>query len=355
MLTLAIQPDHQLLTSGQSQSFSTRWVERAALAGIAAKLVDVYDGDLIAQVRGCDAFLWWFAHLPERRNVGKRVVLAIAHGMRIATFPDFRTIWHFDDKVAQKYLLDAAGIAMPRTWVFWTPERARAFCRAATYPMVIKLAGGIVSENVRRVADVAEAEYWIHRMFTAGVTSFDGWPRPARPRRAWTRLETATRVLRGNNPFPTSRRTELQRGYVLFQEFVPGNDFDTRVTVIGDRAFAYRRINRPDDFRASGSGLRDTDSAKIDAAAVSLAFATARALGTQSLAVDVLGTPDGRHVLTEISYYYEGWIVAGCPGHWRSDGSWHAGPLAPEDAIFDDFVAGLRDTGGRVQRLVGFL
>jgi hypothetical protein len=72
---------------------------------------------------------------------------------------------------------------------------------------------------------------------------------------------------------------------------------------------------------------------------VALAFETARRLGTQSLAVDVLRTPGGSLVLTEISYYYEGWAVAACPGHWRPDGSWQPGEVAPEDAIFDDFLA----------------
>ena len=105
----------------------------------------------------CDGFLWWFAHVPGTRRLATRVVFAVLHGRRLPTFPNFQTIWHFDDKVGQKYLLDAAGIPMPRTWVFWRMEDALAFSRSAAYPLVIKLAGGIVSENVRRVADAHEA------------------------------------------------------------------------------------------------------------------------------------------------------------------------------------------------------
>jgi glutathione synthase/RimK-type ligase-like ATP-grasp enzyme len=338
MLTLAIQPDKQLLMSGRRQSFSSDWVERARTSGIGTRLVNVYDGNLRQQLDGCDGFLWWFAHLPEIRNVGTRVIQAIGHGMRLPTFPNRRTIWHFDDKLAQAYLLDAAGIPMPATWIFWRRGAAREFARTARYPLVMKLAGGIVSENVRRVDSADEAAFWIEQLFGPGVTSLSGWPPAAPMRQMLRRVRDARKALLGRSVIPTSRRVDLQRGYVLFQELVPGNEFDTRVTVIGGRAFAFRRFNRPDDFRASGSGRIDWDSGAIDLAAVTLAFQVAAALGTQSLAVDVLRSTEGRLVLTEISYYYEGRAVHDCPGHWTPDLTWHPGHVAPEDAIFDDFV-----------------
>jgi len=341
-MLLAIQPDNQLLMSGRNQSFSARWTERARAAGIGVREVNVYEPELRRQLESCDGFLWWFAHLPEVRRIGIRVIQAIEHGLGMPTFPNSRTIWHFDDKLAQTYLLRAAGIPMPRTWIFWTEEDARRFFRTATFPLVLKLAGGIVSENVRQVETAAEGEFWTSQLFGTGLTTLIGWPRPSTLQRAWLRVGRAADALAGRNLTPTSRRIELQRGYVLVQEFIPGNAFDTRVTVIGSRAFAFRRLNRPGDFRASGSGRIDWDSAAIDLRAVALAFRIAHALGTQSLAVDVLQRDDGALVVTEISYYYEGWAVHDCPGHWTDDLSWQPGHVAPEDAIFDDFVCGAR-------------
>ena len=157
-------------------------------------------------------------------------------------------------------------------------------------------------------------------------------------------MRAAANVLRGREAYPRTHRTETQHGSVLLQEFLPGNDFDIRITVIGERAFAFRRFNRPDDFRASGSGRIDWDPGQIDPAAVLLAFATARHLETQSLAVDVLRRQDGTLVINEISYYYEGWAIAACPGQWRPDLTWQEGPMSPEDAIFDDFVFGITGT-----------
>jgi hypothetical protein len=135
----------------------------------------------------------------------------------------------------------------------------------------------------------------------------------------------------------------------MVQEFIAQNDFDTRAVVIGRRAYAFRRFNRPNDFRASGSGLRDTDPTKVDLDMVRLAFTVAERLGTQSIAVDGLYR-SGQRVLTEISYYYEGWVLyEECPGYWQLEGSpergtltWVGEPLRPEDAILSDFIEGLR-------------
>ena len=337
MLTLAIQPDNQVLMSGRRQSFSRRWNELAQRAGFEVREVDVYQRNLPAQFAGCDGFLWWFAHLPQTREAALRIVQAVAHGLGMTTFPNWNTVWHFDDKVSQAYLLDAAGVPTPDTFVFWKKARAVAFARDAQYPLVLKLAGGIGSEHVGKVTSAEEALFWIEQLFGPGVISLTGWPLPSALRRAKTRLRAASKALAGRQPWPVSQRTGIQRGYILFQEFMAGNDCDTRVTVIGDRAFAFRRFNRADDFRASGSGKIDWDPGPIDPRAIALAFRVANQLGTQSLAVDVLKGAGNRLVINEISYYYEGWAVEACPGHWRQDLSWVDGHVAPEEAIFEDF------------------
>ena len=51
------------------------------------------------------------------------------------------------------------------------------------------------------------------------------------------------------HPGTESHDRDGRRGYVYFQDFIPDNQFDTRVTVIGNRAFAFIRKVRPGDFR----------------------------------------------------------------------------------------------------------
>jgi hypothetical protein len=341
MARIAIQPDNLQLTSGRLQSFSTAWSAQLQRTGHEVVLVDAYRPRFIESLTGCDGFMWWFGQPPRLRNLGKRLLPALEHGLGIPVFPTWRTIWHFDDKVAQKYLLEAAGIPMPETHVFWSPQEALAFADSARYPWVIKLASGITSQNVALLPSAADARFWIRRLFGRGAASLN---RDGAIVRLARRLVHAARAARTGTSSSTGTGRDLEKGFLLLQEFLDGNAFDTRVTVIGNRAFAFRRFNRPNDFRASGSGRIDWDPAPIAEDAVALAFRVARTLGAQSVAVDVLRR-NGQPVINEISYYYEGWAVAACAGHWRlqngrPDGvlEWVPGKVTPEDAILTDFL-----------------
>lgn len=350
--SIAIQPDELTQKNGEKQSFSTRWAARAAESGVSVRMVDVYAADLFDRLTGCDGFMWRFGYSPNPRLFAKRLLPAIEHGLGIPTFPSFETAWHFEDKIAQSYLLQAAGLPAPATWVFWDRESARDFCRAATYPLVLKLSFGYQSANVRLLNGIEDAEYWIAQLFGSGLTGLQ--PPASRPRDSIRRAKGALRHLRGAPVHQDLECCELQHGYFYVQQFMPGNDFDIRLTVIGDRAFAFRRFNRPGDFRASGSGRIDWDPQPIDEDSIRLAFRTARQLQTQSLGIDLL--QDGRRkVVAEISYTYASWAVRDCPGHWVLRGDTATGPLCwiegsmhPEDAIFDDFVARLRSRDARM-------
>ncbi|PLX78343.1 MAG: hypothetical protein C0616_14725, partial [Desulfuromonas sp.] len=132
------------------------------------------------------------------------------------------------------------------------------------------------------------------------------------------------------------------KGYALFQEFLEGNPYDTRVTVIGERAFGFRRFNRPNDFRASGSGKIDYTPDEIAPEFIRLAFDTARRLRSQSCAIDGLWR-GSQPVVGEVTYTYTSWAVHECPGYWDENLDWHAGNLWPEEAQAQDFIARLEN------------
>src|SRR4051812_6226152 len=176
MRTIAIHPDHFVHRNGERQSFSDRWSELADQAGIEVRAVDAYRQDIFDRLHGCDAFMWRFDFAAPERLFAKRLLAAIEQTMPLAVFPSWRTAWHFEDKVAQHYLLTAAAIPTARTWVFWDAASARAFCRDARYPLVLKLAQGYLSSNVRLMRDAAEAKRWIDLLFTTGVASLDQRP-----------------------------------------------------------------------------------------------------------------------------------------------------------------------------------
>lgn len=343
-LHLAIHPDNTPLSSGRHQSFSERWIELAKQDGHRVRMVDAYADSIFEQLHDCDGFMWYFWNALHSSEPGKRVISALHHVGGIATFPDWRTMWFFEDKIAQRYLLAAAGIPIAKTVVLWNIDAARAYAETADYPLVLKLGFGITSNNVRMVRTAAEAQRWINRLFGDGMVVLPERVPVRLLQRLWQRSEDTVRVARGWRLKDHSGYGPVQRECVLFQEYLPDNSFDTRVTVIGTRAFAFRRFNRPSDFRASGSGLIDWDPQNIDPDAIQLAFKAAERLRGQVVALDILHRAD-ELVVVEVSHYYEAWAVQACPGHFERTGDtgmqprWVSGQMLPHDAIYQDFVS----------------
>jgi glutathione synthase/RimK-type ligase-like ATP-grasp enzyme len=334
---IAVQPDFLRLRGDPRQSFSTRWLELLEQKGHDAVVVDAFRPDIIAQLRDCDGFLWWFPPLPQWKEPGRRLAQALSHATDLLVFPDWRSAWHFEDKSAQSYLLQAAGIPTPETWMFWRERDALEFCGSASYPFVAKLNTGYYARNVRLLRTRREAERLVRRMFGRGLPAVGALPLSADRTLVPRLVHAARRAFRARMLTPPRA---YERGYFLAQEFLPGNMFDTRVYVVGDRAFAVRRMNRPGDFRASGSGLTDADPRAIAEDAVALALHAAKTLKLPTLSCDILRR-NGQPVISEISYYAEGWGISASPGHWRQQGAglrWTVGKLRAEDVILDDVL-----------------
>ncbi len=292
--------------------------------------------------------MWRWAHFGGMFQIARRVLPVIERQLGIPVYPDQNTCWHYDDKIAQAYLFHALKIPAPKTWCWFAEAGAREWIQAAEFPLVLKLAGGAGSENVRLVRSIEEASWWIDRLFRVGTGSLKA-PMVAAPWPWRTRLRAAAKaLLKGEPPRELQHpHWPLEKNFVLFQEFLPNNAFDTRVTVIGPRAFAFRRFNREDDFRASGSGKIDYTQDKIDERFIRLAFTIANKLGAQSCAIDGLYRRD-EVVVGEISYTYVSSAVYDCPGHWRLVGNpghgdlvWQAGSMWPEEAQIEEFLARL--------------
>lgn len=346
-MIVAIQPDDytSFRTPDRSDASSPRWAKGIEEVGHEVRWVDVYRADILEQLGGCDGFMWRWAHFGGMSRIARRLMPVLEREMGLTVYPDQSTCWHYDDKIAQRLLLEAAGIPIPRTWVWFEQEAALSWAKNASYPVVLKLAAGAGSTNVRLVRSHQEACVWITRLFAEGVANLEGPPRGQYPWSVKKRLRGAFKaIVKGQSLYDPLLHGERHQDYVLFQEFLPDNPFDTRVTVIGDRAFAFRRFNRPNDFRSSGSGNFDVNPAEIDLWTVRLAFQVAQRLNTQSIAIDGLRRGEDR-VVGEISYTYVSWVVHECPGHWRLVGSpmtgelmWQEGQMWPEEAQVQDFL-----------------
>ncbi len=324
-------------TDGKPQSFSALWKAMADEAGIEAEVIDPLQPGAIGRIGGFDGFIWRYNFRLPWTDAGPRImeVVEAQHGLPV--WPPRVLRETFENKIAQAYVLDALDIPRPRTWVFWHEADARKALAELPFPLVTKLSRGVRGEGVALLKTREEAERLIHQMFSFGLGSME-FVRGGKAAR-WGKYTPMLEALRRGR-----FKGNHERGYVIFQEFIPGNAFDTRVVIQGDLGWASRRLNREGDFRASGSGVSDYDPQAIRTEAMALAWRLADAMGVRSLVADVMQRGD-EPIMGEISYSMAVHVVKRFEGHWRRGPEGIAWDAATPDwprAVFEDFVGEVR-------------
>lgn len=291
--------------------------------------------DFWERIKDLSLFIMRYRHVDSDLQLARDILPVIEREHGVKCYPNMSTGWHYDDKVKQYHLLRSLGFPITESWIFYNKWSALEWVEKASYPVVFKLRGGAGSQNVLLVKTSRQARRLVKQMFGKGI-----YPehfishgalrfRHFNPYREIHHLcGNLYRWSKGLDPSPF---WQVQKNYVLFQRFLPGNAWDTRVTVIGDRAFAFRRLVRKNDFRASGSGRIDYDISHIDPRCVEIALNISRQMGFQSMAYDFLYDEDEKKFqFCEISYTYVSQAVYHCPGYWDRNLKWHEGHYWPE-------------------------
>jgi glutathione synthase/RimK-type ligase-like ATP-grasp enzyme len=341
-------------------SFSEKWLEYCEAMGLPYRIVDCFHSSIMSDLAGCRVLLWhWTFHDYKSALVARQIIASFECSGGIA-FPGTRTCWHYDDKLGQKYLLEALQLPLVPTHVFFARRDAEHWLGQAEFPLVFKLRGGAGAENVSLVASRRAALRLVRKAFGAGF----------RPRRRTSILRERLWHLRRDRtlgsmvgvvkglmrlllPTDMERHFPRQRQYVYFQEFQPGNDSDIRMVVIGDRAFGIKRMTRRGDFRASGSGELRYEPKLLPMSCVELAFRVAAALQSQSVAIDFVFAGDHPKIV-EVSYAFSAAAYLPCPGFWDRNLYWHDAPVTPEIFMIEDLLvaAGLVEAGAPPKRQV---
>ena len=320
--------------------FTLRWIDYCRANEIPYKLVDCYANDIVRDLESCCALLWHYSQSEPRDILVAHKILSALEHSGFVIFPDFRTAWHFDDKIGQKYLFEALEIPTPNTYVFVQREDALKWARGAEYPKVCKSRHGSGSSNVNLVTSSQQARRLIRRAFGRGRRVYQPWQNLKERFYKWRLgdlnvLHLVKGVARFVYPPRFARVIGRECGYVLFQDFVPDNDSDVRVIVIDGKAFAIRRWVRARDFRASGSGKFSVEPASVDQDCIELAFEIVQKIGSSCAAFDFIRKADGSLVLLEVSYGFNAPVYEKCPGYWDVDMNWHAGPFNPQGWIIE--------------------
>ncbi len=314
----------------KSRGFGERWIKYCEQKNIDYKIVNAYDNDIISQIEDCDVFMWHFHNQSYKDALFAKQLLFSIHQSGKKVFPDFNSAWHFDDKVGQKYLLESIKAPLIPSYVFYTKKDAYKWIEKTSFPKVFKLRGGAGASNVKLVRSKREAKRNVDIAFGRGFKQSDSI---SNLKESWRKYRSGLssikdvikRVARIFVKDEYSKMHSEEKGYVYFQEFIPNNTFDIRVVIVGDKAFALKRIARKNDFRASGSGNIVYDKKQIDERCIKISFDVNEKINSQSIAFDYVFDKNNNPLIVEISYGYSAAAYDICEGYWDKNLEWHEG------------------------------
>ncbi|MCX6239695.1 MAG: hypothetical protein NTY07_19485 [Bacteroidia bacterium] len=330
-------------------SFSDKWIEYCDIHNIKYKLVNCYDSDIISQVEDCDGLMWHWPQTDFKAAQFARQLIYALELKGLTVFPDSNTCWHYDDKVGQKYLLEAIQAEIPDTNVFYDRTTASRWAEKTDFPKVFKLRGGAGSSNVHLIRTKSQAIHFINKAFSNGFSSVSRigllterlW-HLKRDKSLKAFFSIGKGLARLFIPTELEKQLNKERGYIYFQEFIPENSFDIRIIVIGKRAFGIKRMVRDNDFRASGSGSIVFDAEQINPECLKLAFEYTSRIKAQSVAYDFIFLNE-KPLLVEISYAFLHEVYRKCPGYWNDNLDWHEGKFYSEWFNVEDMVNSIKE------------
>lgn len=260
-------------------------------------------------------------------------VIRLKKDLRI--FPNYDTSWTYDDKVKQYFMLKSFDFPVVNSWVYWDYDTFKNDIVNLKFPIVFKLRGGAGAINVKLIKNETDLIRLAKRMFNRGISSgglgFNNLLKVYNDN-LWSASKVYLRKFRNYlHGKDISIYYQRHKNYLYLQEFLPGNNFDIRVTTAGLRVHAFRRFNRNNDFRASGSNNWDIDPSKIDLRIIQVALEVTKKFNFQAMAYDFIYDKNGDPKIVEMSYRYGG---AGYPdfmnGYWDENLQWHEGRYWPQ-------------------------
>ena len=323
-----------------------KWLKRFELIlkenNIQTLRLDINQPDFWEVVKTLDLFIFRFQNIDSHHQVARSILPVIEHELKIPVYPNHKTWWAFDDKIREWFLLNAAGFPMIKCWVFFTKIEALRWLKTAKLPVLFKLKEGAGSRDVILVKNKRQAKQLIGRMFYKGMLSADikhGTKARQKSDNFVRRMKNFAKKIIGwytKNYDP--RFWQIQKNYVYFQKFMSNNDFDTRITILGDRAIAFIRFNRENDFRSSGSGLIEYDQSKIDRRFIKLAFEITSYFNFQVMTYDFLLDEKNNPKICEIGYTFLDEAVYNVPGYYNKNLEFFPGHHWPQEFILQDLL-----------------
>ena len=252
--------------------------------------VEVHRAYILHQVKGCDGFMWRFAHTPADRAIARRLLPVLERSLGLAVYPDQATALALRRQDRAGLASGVGGRPVAAHLGLVRSRRGGALGPRGSFPWCSSWRAAPARRTCAASTAATMRSNWIQRALRTGLFEFAEAEEPALRREARL-LKSVGDVIEGRAPSESSarRRGSLAPRLRALPGVPPRQRVHTRVTVIGRRAFADpgASTGRETSGRAAADASTPIPQDRR-AAAVQLALDTARRLGTQSCAMDIL-------------------------------------------------------------------
>ncbi|MCG5529235.1 MULTISPECIES: RimK family alpha-L-glutamate ligase [Halorhodospira] len=331
--------------SRSTQRFLERFRQVAEINKIVTRDVSLAGSKVLSDIRRGDLFVSRWDDRFLDREIMEYFCDAVDGQLSFGVLPPYEDVRRYNNKARVEAVLDRLAIERPRAIVLFDRSAGMGAVDAVGLPCVVKTAWGAGGVGVRLVSTRKEFRKVIRRSFGSGTedairSGVLGLPlsfedAKVRVVKGFRRILSNMGVRQlGRVPIPPYE--PRLPGPLVVQEFIPANLADIRITAIGGRFFAFRRLVRDDGYRASGSGRISYDLDSEVERAIIAAKNIHSALGFECMAYDFLISEGGQPLLIEMNYTFYDRAVYRCPGYWDGSLNWEQGQYWPQALLLRD-------------------
>lgn len=330
-----------------STNWSLAWKDYCKSNNLNYLVVNPYKIGVINQLLGFDIILYHYSNYSFKDMLMARNVLNTleTHGKKV--FPSFKDSWHFDDKLAETYLLESIQAPMPNSYYFYDYKSLESAISndKISFPTIAKLRNGSGSHNVKKIDTVSELKKYSKKMFATGLNSapsllFKASSNIKSSKSLKTFVNRAKRIPEFLKSLSNAKKFNVERGYVYLQDMISNDGFDLKIVVVKDKLSFFGRNIGEGEFRASGGGDMFYNRSLISQSLIDSAFKTSDELGFSCMGYDyVVDKNTGEGKIIEISYGFSNEALLNAEGYFDRDGNWYDKPLNAPQEILENLLS----------------
>jgi glutathione synthase/RimK-type ligase-like ATP-grasp enzyme len=182
--------------------------------------------------------------------------------LEIPVYPSLEEVLIYENKAYFYEWLKINKLPSAETNLFYYLSEGLNFASTAKYPIVAKLNIGASGDGVSFLKNYAQSKVYLEKAFNSGIRPKSG-PKVSKGKIIQRALKVilTSGALRKKLYKYKVQSEDTQKGFVIFQEFIP-HEFEWRVVRIGDSFFAHKKLVKKN--KASGTLLKNYDDPPLD-------------------------------------------------------------------------------------------